>query len=230
MQYGFKLERWILSKQHPVCPVPSCPPYWEILNSPKDSCMCDHRNRPRPRSHSLSSADARRVHHRTVKFLISDSDEEEGYCEDNEGSSAEYAPHFVNSRERPRSAASRHPLSRVKDMHFAPSTLHCKADSVDKPKAHRSTASFPDCRHPPLRALEQHRSQQASPLSERQKNGKKKQRSLGRKYSLNTTTAGFSPSTLQQRPSSAGPVVKNRRKKVLFLENTQTLKCLQVLC
>ncbi|KAM6936961.1 uncharacterized protein FYW49_020776 [Xenentodon cancila] len=237
-EYGFNLERWILRRQQPVCPVPSCPPYWQMFSSPQESRMCNHRSsdlwtpRPRPRSHSLTSADACKLHHRTVKFLISDSDED-GYCEDNEGSSTEGAPHFVNSRERPWSAAPRDPVSRVKDMHFGLPTHHCKPDSVEKLKDHRSTSSLPDCRQP-LHVLEQHRCQPATPLADRQKNSKKRQRllgSVGRKYSLNTPPAGLSPAKLQQRPSSAGPVVKNRRKKVLrtsgssgvFLDSTAEL-------
>ncbi|XP_071352769.1 ubiquitin-associated protein 1-like isoform X2 [Trachinotus anak] len=172
---------------------------------------------PRPRSHSLNSADARWLHHRTVRFLISESEDEDGYFEDNEGSSAEDASRPVKSRERPRSTAPKDPLSRVKDMHLVPSTHHCKPDSPQSLRGHRST-SLQDCKQP-LRALEQHRSQQASPLPNGQKNGKKRQRPLGfmgRKYSLNTPPAGPSPSRLQQqRPSSAGPVVKNRRQKAL---------------
>ncbi|XP_022048585.2 ubiquitin-associated protein 1-like [Acanthochromis polyacanthus] len=216
-EYGFNLERWILTGQQPVCQTPSCPPYWMMFSSPQESHRVGRRSSdpwtssPRPRSHSLNSTDPRWLHHRTVKFLISDSDDD-----DEEGSSTEDAPQPPKSRERPRSTAPKDPISRVKDMHLGPATHHCKPDSPQTLRGHRG--SLPDCRQP-LRALEQHRSQQCSPLHHSQKNSKKRQRSLssgGRKYSQNTPPAGPSPSRVQQqRPSSAGPVVKNRRKKVL---------------
>ncbi|XP_028285840.1 ubiquitin-associated protein 1-like [Parambassis ranga] len=221
-KYGFNLERWI-TRQQPVCQAPSCPPYWMMFNSPQESRRVSHRSSnlwasgPRPRSYSLNSADSHRLHHRTVKFLISDSDDEDGYNEHDEGSSTEDPPRLIKSRERPRSTAPKDPLSRVKDMHLGPSTHHCKPDSPKTLRGHRNN-SLPDCRQP-LRALEQHRAQQASPLPHGQKNSKKRPRSvssLNRKYSQNTPPAAPSPARLkQQRPSSAGPVVKNGRKKVL---------------
>ncbi|KAK2917736.1 hypothetical protein Q8A73_004482 [Channa argus] len=195
-----------------------------MFSSPQESHRANRRSSHlwapslRPRSHSLNSADARLLHHRTVKLLVSDTEDEDGYYEDNEGSSTEDAPRPVKSRERPRSTAPKDPLSRVKDMHHGPSYLHCKADSPVTLRDHRGTlSSHQDCR-PPLRVLEQQRSQQASPLSHGQKNSKKRQRPLacvGRKYHQNIPPAGLSPPRLQQqrqRPSSAGPVVKNRRQ------------------
>ncbi|XP_056243114.1 ubiquitin-associated protein 1-like [Seriola aureovittata] len=222
-KYGFNMEKWILTGQQPVCLAPSCPPYWLMYSSPQVSRRASLRSSdpwapsPRPRSHSLNSADARCLQHRTVKFLVSDSEDEDGYFEDNEGSSTEDARHPVKSRDRPRSTAPKDPISRFKDIHLGPSTHHCKPDSPQSLRGHRSP-SLQDCKKP-LRALEQHRSQHASPLPHGQKNGKKRQRplgSVGRKYSINTPPAGPSPSRLQQqRPSSAGPVVRNRRQKAL---------------
>ncbi|KAI3370676.1 hypothetical protein L3Q82_007238 [Scortum barcoo] len=224
VEYEFNLEKLILNGQRSVRQAPSCPPYWLMFMSPQESRRTNRRKAdtwaapsPRPRSHSLNSADPRWLHHRTVKFLISESEDEDGYFEDNEGSSTEDAPHPVKSRERPRSAAPRDPVSRVKDMHLGPST---KPDSPQSRRGHKGAlSSLQDCR-PPLRALEQHRPQQASsPTLHGQKNGKKRQRSLGclgRKYSQNTPPAGPSPCRLQQqRPSSAGPVVKNCKQKSL---------------
>ncbi|KAM9351825.1 uncharacterized protein ABDE67_006674 [Symphorus nematophorus] len=222
-EYGFNLEKLILSGQQLVRQTPSCPPYWLMFSSPQESRRAGRRSSealsPRPRSHSLNSADTRWLHHRTVTFVISDSEDEDGYCEDNEGSSTEDARQPVKSRERPRSAAPKDPLSRVKDMHLVPATQHCKPDSPRSLRGHRgSLPCLQDCRQS-LRALEQHRSQQASPLLLGQKNSKKRQRSLGavgRKFSQNTPPVGPSPCRVQQqRPSSAGPVVKNRRQKVL---------------
>lgn len=222
LQYGFNMEKYILYGQQPACLAPSCPPYWLMFSSPQVGRRSSLRNSdpwapsPRPRSHSLNSADTHRLHHRTVKFLVSDSEDEDGYFEDNEGSSTEDGCRPVKSRERPRSTAPKDPISRFKDIHFGPSTT-CKPDSPQSLRGHRGT-SFQDCKQP-LRATEQHRPQQASPLLHGQKNSKKRQRSLGcvgRKYSLNTPPAGPSPARLlQQRPSSAGPVVKNRRQKVV---------------
>lgn len=173
----------------------------------------------RPRSHSLNSADARRLHHRTVKFLICDSEDEDGYIEDNECSSTEDAPHTTKSREWPRSAAPKASLSKLKDMYRGPSPHHCKPDSHVSIRGHRGNLSSLQDGRQPLRVLEQ-RPQQASPLPHAQKNGKKRQRplvSVGRKYSQNTPPASASPSNLQkQRPSSAGPVFKNCRQKVFF--------------
>ncbi|XP_043980372.1 ubiquitin-associated protein 1-like [Gambusia affinis] len=207
-EYGFNLERWILTGQQPVSQVPSCPPYWLMFSTPQET----HKHTPRgqdlwvsrPRSHSLSSAEGCWLHHRAVKFLPADSDEEDDSYKDITG-----VP-----RERPRSAAARDPVSRVKDMHLAHSSHRGKPELSPVLKGHRATSSLPDCR-PPLRALEQLRSQQASSLSQGQKNGKKRQRSLGRRFSQNTPPAEHSPSRpLQQRPSSAGSV-RNRRRKVL---------------
>lgn len=229
LQYAFNSEKLVLGGQQPTCEAPSCPPYWLMFSSPQESHRTNRRSSDlwapsfRPRSHSLNSADARSLRHRTVKFLISDSDseDEDGYFEDNECSSTEDAPHITKSRERPRSAAPKDPLSRVKDMYRGPSPHHCKPDSPVSLRGHRGNLSSPqDCRQP-LRALEQRR-QQASPLPHGQKNGKKRQRppvSVGRKYSQNTPPAGPSPSNLHKpRPSSAGPVVKNHRQKVFFCQ------------
>ncbi|XP_078112360.1 uncharacterized protein LOC144521680 [Sander vitreus] len=214
-EYGFNLEKWILTGQQPDCQTPSCPPYWLMFSSPEESCRANHRSgnpwdlNSRPRSHSLNSADTRWLHHRTVRFLISDSEDEDGYYEDNEASSNEDAPCSIKSREQPRSAAPKDPLSRVKDMYHGPSTHHSKPAS---PQSFRgSLPSLQDYRQS-LRALEQHRSQQASSVPHRQKNSRKRKCSLGRRYSQDTPPAHSSPRLQQQRPSSAGPVVRNHRQ------------------
>lgn len=200
LQYGFNLERWILTGQQPVSQLPSCPPYWLMFSSPQGTHKLNQRVHDlwaptaRPRSHSMSSAEGCWLHHRSVQFLQTDSDEEGGAYMDNAGS----------CRERPRSAAARDPVSRVRDMHMEPSSPLLQ----DR----RATSSPPGSRAP-QRALGQHRSQQGSPVSQGQKNSKKRQRSLGRKFS---TPACFSPSRpLQQRPSSAGSAVRSRRRKVI---------------
>uniref|UniRef100_UPI0037E72620 ubiquitin-associated protein 1-like n=1 Tax=Semicossyphus pulcher TaxID=241346 RepID=UPI0037E72620 len=224
-QYGFNLEKWILAGQQPVCQAPSCPPCWLMFSTPQESRRIKRRSSdpwtpaPRPRSHSLNSADTRWLQHRTVKFLLSDSEDEDGYYEDNEGSSAEDACRPNRTREQPWITAPKDPLSRVKDMHCGHSSHLCKPASPQGRRFPRGSSPSPqDCRQP-LRALEQHRSQPASPLPPGQKNGKNKPRSLrsiGRRFSQNTPPAGPPPSRPQQiRPSSAGPVIKHRRQKAL---------------
>nr|XP_057931150.1 ubiquitin-associated protein 1-like isoform X2 [Doryrhamphus excisus] len=158
-------------------------------------------SKSRTRSHSLNAADVHWLHHRTLNFLRSDSDEEDGYCEDNEGSSPEDAPQeFTKSQERPRSAA----LARVKDMHLGIPTMHCRPEA--SPKSFRGTS--PDCSPP-----------QTGPLSPGQKSTKKRQRAhsaVGRLHPQIQAPAGSTASRLQQqRPSSAGPVIKNRRQNAL---------------
>ncbi|XP_062245815.1 ubiquitin-associated protein 1-like [Platichthys flesus] len=221
-EYRFNLEKWILTGQHPVCPTASCPPFWLMFSSPQENSRADYRcsepwaQRLRPRSHSLNSAEARKLPHRTVKFLVSDSEDEDGYIEDNEASSAEDARHPIKNRVRPWSAAPRDPISRVKDIHHGPSAHHCKPNSPQSLRRHRGSSPSPqDCKQP-LRAPEKQRSQQGSLLLHGQKNVKRRQRSLGpvgRKYSLNTPAAGAPPPRPQrQRPSSAGPLVRTRQK------------------
>lgn len=219
-----------MTGQQPSSQAPSCPPYWLMFSSPQGSRRAGRRNSdpwvlsPRPRSHSLSSADTRWLQPRTVKFLISDSEDEDGYNEDNEGSSTDDARQPIKSKERPRSTSSKDPISRVKDMHLGPLTYSHKPESPQTLRGHRgSLPSLHDCRQP-LRALEQQRPQQASPLTGL-KTSKKRQRLLGfgsRKFSQNRPPACPSPCKLQQqRPSSAGPVVKNNRQKVSVLSVSQ---------
>ncbi|CAJ1056499.1 ubiquitin-associated protein 1-like [Xyrichtys novacula] len=223
-EYGFNLEKLIVTGQQQVCQTPSCPPYWLMFSTPQKSCRPKHRSSDqwaptlRPRSHSLNSADAHWRHHRTVRFLLSDSEDEDGYFEDNEGSSAEDACHSIKSRERPRGATPKDTPSKVKESHCG-SSHHCKPASLQGSRGSRNKSPlFQDCRQP-LQALEHHRLQQASPFPPGQKNSKKRTRSLGsvgRKLSQNTPPAGPPPSRFKQiRPSSAGPLVTHHKQKAL---------------
>lgn len=224
LQYGFKVEKWILSGQPSLCQAPSCPPYWLMFCSPQENCRAGHKSSDtwslRPRSHSLNSADARRLHHRTVRFVISDSEDEDGYYEDNESSPTEDAPRPIKSKELPRRATPKDPILRVKDGHLGSFTHHCKPES---PRSRRGSApSLQDSRQG------QHWSHQDSPLLSGKKNSKKKERMLSsvgsRKFSQNTPPASLSPSRLQkQRPSSAGPIIRNRRQ-VRFSYNTHQFR------
>lgn len=194
-QYEFSLEKWILGQQL-TAPVPSCPPHWLLFGSPQGNRRLSLS--PRPRSYSLNSSDSWQ-HRRTVKFLLCESDEEDNYHEESS---------WVKM-ERPRSTAPRDPICRVKDLHEGPG----RAKSPQGLKSHRSSLpSLHECR--PTSA-EKQQIQQVSPLTH--KNSKKRRRSLGsltRKYSPNTAPVG-DRRLLQQRPSSAGPVVKNHRQKAL---------------
>ncbi|KAM7002626.1 LOW QUALITY PROTEIN: uncharacterized protein LKV04_003891 [Tautogolabrus adspersus] len=221
-EYGFNLEKLILTGQQLDIQPPSCPPYWLMFSTPQKSCRTRRRSSDpwlvsaRPRSNSLNSEDSCRQRHRTVRFLLSDSEDEDGYFEDNEGSSAEDTCCPIMSRELPWSTAPKDPLSRVKDMHSGPSSHHCRpASSQGLRRSRGSSPSLQNSRLP-LRALEQHRSEQASPLPPGQKNTKKKTsslRSVVRKSSQNTPPAGLPPARLKQiRPSSAGPLVKHHRQ------------------
>uniref|UniRef100_W5N9T0 Ubiquitin associated protein 1 like n=1 Tax=Lepisosteus oculatus TaxID=7918 RepID=W5N9T0_LEPOC len=93
-QYDFGLERWVLQglqNDHlggpcPPCETqPSCPPYWLMLSRRRSE---PGSPAPRQRSHSLSAADIRCLHPR-VKFIISDSEGDDGYSEDDEDSSSD---------------------------------------------------------------------------------------------------------------------------------------------
>ncbi|XP_077425416.1 uncharacterized protein LOC144054153 [Vanacampus margaritifer] len=199
-QYGFNLEKLILTgQQHPAYQAPSCPPYWLMFSSPHDFCRAPHRpgspwaSEPRRRSHSLNSADVHWLHRRTVHR--SDSDDEDGYCEDNEGSSPEDGPQEpTKSRERPRSAA----LSRVKDTHLGFPAL-----------GHRGASTSPECG--------------LLPPGQKVTKKRRAQSAVGRLHPQNNLSGRLQ----QQRPSSAGPVVKNRRQKAFrtggFLDSATEL-------
>lgn len=101
-QYTFSLENWVLtgmqggyvvpSAHHPsVTPkTATCPPYWMLFSSPQQSRLAGRWSsdfwEPNPlrRSRSLNAAQFH-VMNDTVKFNISDSDEDESA--DNEGAS-----------------------------------------------------------------------------------------------------------------------------------------------
>ncbi|KAK7892133.1 hypothetical protein WMY93_024096 [Mugilogobius chulae] len=199
-QYEFSLEKWILSGHQLAEALPSCPPYWLLFSSPHDS----HRLslwalNTRPRSFSLNSDS--RPHRRTVKFLLCDSDED-SYCGCDSEVYYEESPCLMI--ERPQSAAPR-----MKELRGG-------ANRPESPqrKGHGNTlSSLHQCR--PFSA--EHRPQQVSPIPP--KTSKKRRRSLGstsltRKYTHNT--AQHNERRLQaQRPSSAGPIVKNHKQKAL---------------
>ncbi|XP_023698826.2 ubiquitin-associated protein 1-like [Paramormyrops kingsleyae] len=100
-KYEFCLENWVLTgtQEGSACPRssskprPSCPPYWLMFSSPQESRLARLRSdlweAPlRQRSRSLPATEGRCMHPR-VKLLISDSEGEGGYSEDDESSSTE---------------------------------------------------------------------------------------------------------------------------------------------
>ncbi|XP_016888365.1 uncharacterized protein LOC103380499 [Cynoglossus semilaevis] len=222
VKYEFNLEKWILSsRQQSVCQTPSCPPYWMMFSScqqsDRSSSRCgDHCSSSfRVRSHSLSSADTCRLHRRTVKFLIPDSEDEDGDYGDNEYSSAEDPPHRTRGREHPRSARPKDPVSRGKDMHVNSSTGCCKSTSPQTTQVHRVTLASVHEDKLSTRVLEKQRSQQKSPLPQGQKNRKKRPSSVvsvGKRFFPNTIAAASPPRPQRQRPSSAGPMTRTHRQ------------------
>lgn len=101
-QYMFSLENWVLqglqggypSQPQPPGPrspsevLPSSPPYWHLFSSPQESRLASRHSsdfwepNPRQRSHSLNPVDMRT----RVKFVISDSEEEEECSSSESGS------------------------------------------------------------------------------------------------------------------------------------------------
>ncbi|KAM6960638.1 uncharacterized protein FYW47_009217 [Aplochiton taeniatus] len=200
LQHGNPVDRWLLPK--PSCSEPpSCPPYWLMYSSPQERRSASRWSSDvvapisRPRSHSLNSAEARR-RHRTIQFVISDSEDEGGYNEDDEGSSTDDNRSRLSSgKARPQNIASKDPLSRLKDLHLGHPPPH---SNIYPPRNHsrprRTTvSSF--------------------------------QQSLGRKHSLNAKLPCSSPPLRpqQQRPSSAGPVIKKQRHKNLRTRSSHGL-------
>ncbi|KAM4618227.1 uncharacterized protein ACJ7VT_007630 [Polymixia lowei] len=229
-EYEFTLENWVLTGlQAGFCKrtrgvsrsprhenPPSCPPYWLAFSSPQESRWASRKRSdlwaptPRPRSHSLNSADT----HRTVKTVVADSEDEAGYSEDDEGSSTDDTSKASKSRDRPRRTASKDRLSRVKDLHHSPSAYHVPPRS---PSGQRTLSTLSTQDRQPLKA----KSRPTSPLCHGQRNTKRQhsQGAASRNYSPNTKPtqpARPIPARLQQqRPSSAGPVVRNHRQKTL---------------
>ncbi|KAJ0047278.1 hypothetical protein NL108_003083 [Boleophthalmus pectinirostris] len=195
-QYEFSLEKWTLSGLELPRVPPSCPPYWLLFNGYLNS----HRLSlwalsPRPRSCSLNSADSWQ-RRRNISFLLCDSDEDSYY-----NSEVHYEESPGQMMERPQSATPQ-----VKEL-CGGSTRPCSPLGL---KVQRNCLpSFHKCR--PSSA--ERRPQQASPLS--QKNSKKRRKSLGSgKYPQNPAPVGERRHQ-QQRPSSAGPMVKHHRQKDL---------------
>ncbi|KAG8012717.1 Ubiquitin-associated protein 1-like [Nibea albiflora] len=155
-----------------------------------------------------------------------DSEDEDGYYDDNEGSSDD-ARRPIKTRERPWSAAPKDPIARVKDMELGPSTCHCRPVSPQSARGQRGTLPSRQDSRQALRPL------QSSPVLG-QKSTKKRTRSLGpvgRRLPQNSPPVGISQSRpQQQRPSSAGPAWKNRRQTLrtggprgVFFDSTSEL-------
>uniref|UniRef100_A0AAV2KYE3 UMA domain-containing protein n=1 Tax=Knipowitschia caucasica TaxID=637954 RepID=A0AAV2KYE3_KNICA len=195
-QYEFSLEKWILSGPQLPAVLPSCPPYSLLHSSPQENLRRSIWTLdPRPRSFSLNSEDSR-LPRRTVKFLLCDSDED-SCCGHN--SNVYYESPFL--MERPHSAA------RLNDLHRGPN----RPESPQGLEGHKkSLPALHQCR--PSSA--EHKPQQASPLPQKNKRWRKSVSSLIKKYPQNTASVG-ERRLQQQRPSSAGPVVKNHRQKAL---------------
>ncbi|XP_045081408.1 ubiquitin-associated protein 1-like [Coregonus clupeaformis] len=154
-EYMFSLENWVLqglqggypSQPQPPGPrspsevLPSSPPYWHLFSSPQESRLASRHSsdfwepNPRQRSHSLNPVDMRT----RVKFVISDSEEEEECSSSGEGSLESGSGYVSDQRvpgsgdtlppggpkPPPSSSLSRHPLTRANTEHV-PSIRHHK--------------------------------------------------------------------------------------------------------
>ncbi|XP_030646388.1 ubiquitin-associated protein 1-like [Chanos chanos] len=241
-EYEFSLENWVLTGQQAgYCKnprsaqrlnvgagaAPSCPPYWLMFSSPQQSRLGRHRSGEfwdrgrRPRSLSLSSADSRWLPpHRSVKFLISDSEcDAGGYSEDDEGSSTEEdcLARSSKTRERPQSAGPKQGLSRLRELkkNTDPHVSH-----PSSPRGHhRSKTSVQELRQASLPVKEQPKLSSPRPAdhgarpSRRKPNvlwsGGKRHSSTQQRVNTSTSTSTFK----QTRPSSAGPAPSTRRQK-----------------
>ncbi|KAJ7994768.1 hypothetical protein DPEC_G00252900 [Dallia pectoralis] len=143
-EYVFNLENWVLQglqngyprqpqTRIPVSPSvahPSCPPYWHLFSSPQESRLASRHSsdfwepNPRQRSRSLNPVDMRA----RVKFVISDSEEDDGHPSSEKGSpgsgSGQFSTGVRNNRktclpnvlDSPASQSTLAPLRRKKNL------------------------------------------------------------------------------------------------------------------
>ncbi|KAG7468128.1 hypothetical protein MATL_G00139570 [Megalops atlanticus] len=227
-EYKFCLEKWVLTgvpdypsdMQVTHGSEPSCPPYWLVFRSPQESQLARRGNSdlydssPRRRSHSLTAADARRLHPR-VKFLISDSEGDEGDTEDDSSSSLEEdTPPPSQCGDRPPSSSLRRQFHGIKE--YRPGSP-CPALNPMSPLArHRrnSSSSLHDFRQSPPRTsspkCQRHVKRRLPPLSH-----------ASRRRSLSPQPPSSSPAShfLEPRPSTAGHIssVRNHKPTVASL-------------
>ncbi|XP_028813970.1 uncharacterized protein LOC114766857 isoform X2 [Denticeps clupeoides] len=229
------MENWVLSRL-PKPPVnhrgpsahmsstsqalPCCPPYWMMFRSPQESRLSRGRSSefremgPRPRSLSLSAADSRPPYiHRTVKFLLADSERDcGGYSEDDEGSSTEEDNFSRKRGEQSKGSRSKAPFSRLKELQQNPPhhlTAQTSPRSVSSHRKSKSASHEPQNVPPPPN---REQSRVGSPLSYSQRVSKKRQsvpNSSGRRNQRLPTSRAF----LQPRPSSAGTLPSSRNPR-----------------
>ncbi|XP_056095169.1 ubiquitin-associated protein 1-like [Rhinichthys klamathensis goyatoka] len=214
--YSFSLEKRIMAileeqqrknrkaNKAPPSVSPTCPPYCLMFSSPQERRLVRLRSAefwelgPRSRSLSLSAADSRKLRPlRTVQFLIADTDCEDGYGEDDEGSSTEEDD--ACSKERPKSSGSQCLRCSVRQTQRGSSPR--PAPSCTPQRARPSSASsLKDIRKPVPLSLSQ--TPQGRPHSSREP----------RRKPAVTRTSGRrnSHTLLQPRPSSAGQLPSAR--------------------
>ncbi|XP_066557638.1 ubiquitin-associated protein 1-like [Amia ocellicauda] len=250
-QYEFGMEHWVLQgllggyqRESQVCSPcsssetqPSCPPYWLMFSRPSEA---DHRSSevwepaPRHRSYSLNAADIRCLHPR-VKFLISDSEEDDGYSEDDEHSSSDDAEYptkaFTYSPEPRRSFLLRKQFPALKDFrsgsspHFlnltSPSSTARQRRNSLTSSSSSSSSSCHDLKLSPCLGMDRQR--MGSPQCQGQRRLKRRLHplcQLGRNYSLTPQPPSSPPSAhLQPRPSTAGhiPTIKSHKPTLASL-------------
>ncbi|KAI7812232.1 putative ubiquitin-associated protein 1-like [Triplophysa rosa] len=216
-KYSFTLEKRIMAaceelqrknrkaKKLPQSVCPTCPPYWLMFSSPQQSRVGRSGSReswelgPRPHSSSLNAADSNRLRPlRVAQFLISTSDFEGGYSEDDEGSSTE--EDASRSKKRPQSSGPQ-------------SKAHIQRVSTPQGWRHKGSLTRPggsSTRPSSASALKETR----KPLPQTPEGIPHTSRAPRRKPAAMRTSGRRSSHTqLQQRPSSAGPLPSTRQQK-----------------
>ncbi|KAL2093335.1 hypothetical protein ACEWY4_010647 [Coilia grayii] len=229
-KYEFTLEHWVLSRfqgshgaEDSSGVIPSCPPHHMMFSSSQECRKSRLRrnenwesSRRRTRSLSQGASDANKKYqpaqqqqHRSVKFLMADSEfDAGGYSEDDESSSTDdNAAVFCHCGERPRSSGSR-----LKDIHLSSSPhISRQASPRNMSRPRRSTSVSQDIQLVPQRT--------ASPQSHSPRGSKKRcatPSSSGWRHSFNQQMPAMVKATftlVQPRPSSAGNVSSPRSQR-----------------
>ncbi|KAK6476846.1 ubiquitin-associated protein 1-like [Huso huso] len=231
-QYEFTQERWVLQWAETSTPeaVPSCPPYWMVFSNAEEGMCWSPAEAPRQRSRSLSAADFNLGPPR-AKFVMSDSESDGGYSDDDEHSSSDdreelsIRPSSYESAQR-----SRFPVLKdgwqfqrrfqgLKD--FRPGSfpfLLNHQSPTNSPRQRRNSLYLEPSSYHDLEVLERQRV--SSPLCQNQRRPKRRLLPLchcGRNSSLGFPTPqppSSPPSAhLQPRPATAGhiPAIRNHK-------------------
>ncbi|MBN3286614.1 UBA1L protein, partial [Polyodon spathula] len=227
-QYEFIQERWVLQWAERSAPktMPSCPPYWMVFSTTDEGTCWSPAEAPRRRSRSLSAADCNLGPPR-AKLVISDSESDGGYSDDDERSSSDdreelsIRPSSYESARR-----SRFPVLKdgcqfqgLKDFRPGSSPFLLSHQSpTNSPRQRRNSLYLQPSSYHDLEVLERQRV--SSPLCQNLRRPKRRHLQLchcGRNSSLGfpTPQPPSSPLSahLQPRPATAGhiPAIRNHK-------------------